>query len=121
MPILIYSKVFWLFVGLLLLPALAATAVESRDFLRIPQGENRVALVIGNNNYLHTHGLQNAVADANAMREELTKLGFDVVYRQDANRKDMNKAIDSFAMKLSANTVGMVFYAGHGIQGTGLV
>ncbi len=104
---------------ILLLSLRMSHALEARDFHRIPSGEGRVALVIGNNHYLHANGLQNAVADAEAMKEKLIGLGFDVVYRQDASRKEMNKAIDSFAMKLSANAVGMVFYAGHGIQVNG--
>ncbi len=108
-------KILWSFVLLLLLVRVSH-ALEARDFHRIPPGEGRVALVIGNNHYVHANGLQNAVADAAAMKEKLAGLGFDVVYRTDASRKEMNKAIDSFAMKLSMNAVGMVFYSGHGIQ-----
>ncbi|MDO8787647.1 MAG: caspase family protein [Sulfuritalea sp.] len=42
----------------------------------IPQGERRVALVIGNNAYRHVKPLDNAVADAKAMAREFRALGF---------------------------------------------
>ncbi len=110
------GRVVLLLTMLLILPMRIAMAMDGRDVPLISHGENRVALVIGNNNYANVTKLQNAVADAKAMRDELKKLGFDVVYRQDANRKEMNKAVDAFTSKIAANTVGMVFYAGHGVQ-----
>ncbi|CAK0771891.1 hypothetical protein CCP3SC5AM1_750014 [Gammaproteobacteria bacterium] len=101
---------------LLMIPVLVAMALDQSSVIRIPPEEKRVALVIGNNNYIHVDKLNNAAADAEAMKNELTSLGFEVVYRQNSNRKDMNKAIDIFIEKLSVNAVGMIFYAGHGVQ-----
>ena len=79
-------------------------------------GDRRVALVIGNNDYQHAKKLDNAVADAQAFRRELEARGFDVVYRENANRRTMNSAMEEFMGKLSTDTVGMIFYSGHGVQ-----
>ena len=79
-------------------------------------GDRRVALVIGNNDYQHAKKLDNAVADAQAFRRELETRGFDVVYRENANRRTMNSAMEEFMGKLSTDTVGMIFYSGHGVQ-----
>ncbi|MBF0165005.1 MAG: caspase family protein [Magnetococcales bacterium] len=105
----------WLFL-LLLVPWSMAMAADERGLGRIPPGERRVALVIGNNDYNYVEKLRNAVADADAMKKELAALGFEVVYRKNANRKEMNKAITEFTGKLTANAVGLMFYAGHGVQ-----
>ncbi|MBF0295215.1 MAG: caspase family protein [Magnetococcales bacterium] len=97
--------------------ALPVWAADTRGFGRaIPAGEKRVALVIGNNEYAHVEKLKNAVADAKAMKQELARLGFDVVFRQNADRNAMNDAVDEFLGKLSTEAVGLVFYAGHGVQ-----
>lgn len=76
----------------------------------------RVALVIGNDDYRHVQKLRNAVADARAMRGALEGLGFDVVYRENAGRRSMHNAIRQFVNKLSTDAVGLLFYAGHGVQ-----
>lgn len=94
---------------LLALPAMALAANEA-------QGERRVALVIGNNDYQFAKKLDNAVADAAAFRKELESRGFQVVYRENANRRTMNNAMEEFMGKLSTDTVGMIFYSGHGVQ-----
>ncbi len=78
--------------------------------------EQRVALVIGNNNYQHTRVLNNAVSDAQAVKKELEELGFQVVYRVNADRRAMNDGIGDFIGKLSSNSIGLIYYSGHGVQ-----
>ncbi|KOR31727.1 hypothetical protein TI05_11760, partial [Achromatium sp. WMS3] len=53
--------------------------------------EHRLALVIGNNDYQDSYmgKLRNAVNDAKAIRTELTKRDFEVLYHPDATRKQM--------------------------------
>jgi len=80
------------------------------------QKEQRVALVIGNNDYQHAKKLDNAVADAQAFRRELEARGFQVVYRENANRRAMNGAMDEFIGKLGTDAIGLVYYSGHGVQ-----
>lgn len=78
--------------------------------------ETRVALVVGNGRYASVPVLRNAVADARAMRDQLTASGFEVVYREDADRRTMNRAVEEFIGKLSTDSVALFYYAGHGVQ-----
>ncbi len=79
-------------------------------------GDRRVALVIGNNDYQYAKKLDNAVADAQAFRRELEARGFQVVYRENANRRAMNGAMEEFVGKLSTDAIGLIYYSGHGVQ-----
>src|SRR5580698_9317378 len=78
--------------------------------------ERRVALIVGNNEYRYVTGLNNAVADARAMKRALEERGFQVVYRENADRRVMFDAIEEFIGKLSTDAVGMVYFSGHGVQ-----
>ena len=80
------------------------------------QKEQRVALVIGNNDYQYAKKLDNAVADAQAFRRELQARGFQVVFRENANRRAMNGAMEEFIGKLGTDAIGLVYYSGHGVQ-----
>lgn len=79
----------------------------------------RVALVLGNSNYASASALPNPVNDADAMRTVLEKCGFKVILQRDLTRKDMTEAIRSFKEKLQKGGVGLLFYAGHGLQAAG--
>ncbi|MBF0286057.1 MAG: SUMF1/EgtB/PvdO family nonheme iron enzyme [Magnetococcales bacterium] len=78
--------------------------------------EKRVALVMGNNAYRNVPALNKAVNDAQAMDRELKALGFEVILKTDASRKDMNRAVGEFLGRLSGGDVAVLFYAGHGVQ-----
>ena len=80
-----------------------------------PAAEQRVALVIGNSDYPSAR-LRNPVNDANAMAAKLRTLGFDVILRTDANQRDMSRAISEFGTKLKLGSVGLFYFAGHGMQ-----
>ncbi len=76
----------------------------------------RYALVIGNSNY--TMGpLRNPVNDANAMSQQLKKMGFEVASYVNLGHEEMKTRIREFGDKITANKgVGLFFYAGHGLQ-----
>ena len=76
----------------------------------------RVALVIGNDAYLHVPALHNAGNDAAAMARELAGLGFEVLSFKDLDRSGMNRAITQFVGRVSEGAVALFFYAGHGVQ-----
>ena len=80
----------------------------------------RVALVIGNSNYIGaTPKLPNPVNDAALMAETLRGLGFDVDVRTDLSRGAMDEAFRAHRDRLSAGgpeAVGLFYYAGHGVQ-----
>jgi uncharacterized caspase-like protein len=83
------------------------------------QQEKRIALVIGNGNYIGSI-LANPENDARAMKNVLIKSGFEVLEYENLKQSQMKKAIDEFGMKLKNYDVGLFFYAGHGIQSKGL-
>ncbi len=86
--------------------ALAATAAAAAD---------RVALLIGNNQYAATP-LRNAVNDAKDLGDALKELGFKVILRENATRKDMIEGIREFGLALEGANTALFFYAGHAMQ-----
>ena len=81
--------------------------------------EQRVALVIGNSNYVNAPDLANPGNDAQSMAQLLNQAGFEVVSATDLTHNDMLKVVQDFSARVAArgqNTVAMVYYAGHGVQ-----
>lgn len=77
---------------------------------------NRIALVIGNSNYQNVTKLKNPKNDANDIEKVLKKLSFDVTKITDANLIEIQQAINAFLKALDEYAVGLLFYAGHGMQ-----
>ncbi len=81
--------------------------------------QKRVALVIGAQTYTVLPPLRNAVNDAKAMATTLQAKGFqvDAIYNP-KTQKDLRDAITRYynAMKDQIDAVGIIFYAGHGMQ-----
>ncbi len=77
----------------------------------------KIALVLGNANY-PSSPLRNPVNDAETMSNELENIGFSVKKYTDCDYKTMKKAITEFSETLGQdkNSVGLFYYAGHGIQ-----
>ena len=78
--------------------------------------ERRLALVFGNADYLNSNPLQNPVNDAKAISQALKDVGFTVLLYLNSDLKTMKKAMDEFGEKLHRYTVGLFYYAGHGMQ-----
>ena len=76
----------------------------------------RVALVIGNDNYLTVSKLKKAGNDANAMARELRNAGFAVQLHQNLNYRATVRAVESFSQGIQGGDEVVVFYAGHGVQ-----
>ncbi len=79
----------------------------------------RYALVIGNSAY-KDKPLKNPANDARDMASTLYGLGFTVQLKVDAGLKDMDEAIREFGNRLKKGGVGVFYYAGHGIQVSGV-
>jgi hypothetical protein len=80
-------------------------------------GDIRLAIVIGNAAYAAPHALVNPVNDAKAMGATLRALGFQVVELTDASRAQMQAAIEQAQATLKGKQgIGMLYYAGHGLQ-----
>jgi len=77
--------------------------------------QKRLALVVGNSSY-ESSPLKNPVNDASDMEKMLKTLGFEVIAKLNANQKQMEDAIRQFQSKLTKDTMGLFFFAGHGMQ-----
>ncbi len=76
----------------------------------------RFALVIGNSRYQEAP-LRNPSNDANAIAEQLRRMGFAVTLKLDAGRREMVETIQSFGNSLAKQKgVGLFYFAGHGAQ-----
>lgn len=95
-----------LLVGGLLLAAAAQVAQAA---------EARHALVIGNSKYAQVP-LSNPANDAAAMAKVLTRAGFTVDLKLDADQRQMDAAIRAFGDRLKGDSVGLFYFAGHGVQ-----
>src|SRR4029453_16239084 len=81
--------------------------------------ESRLALVIGQSAYRSVPALPNPANDARAVTQLLTDSGFEVSTASDLSQGQMREAVSDFAGKVAAkgaDTVALVFYAGHGLQ-----
>ena len=83
--------------------------------------ERRVALIVGNDAYVKISPLHNAGNDARRMAQALKTAGFETTVKIDTKRRALYAAIDDFAAQIasSTETVGLFYYAGHGIQANG--
>ncbi len=77
--------------------------------------EHRVALVIGNADY-RTAPLKNPVNDARAIASALRGLGFEVLTGENLARKAMLQKLREFRDRLGHDSIGLFYYAGHGVQ-----
>jgi len=82
--------------------------------------EKRVALVIGNSKYTTAGALTNPTNDASDMAAALKPLGFEVIEGYDLDKAAFDKKIREFASVLSSAGAGVFFYAGHGLQVSGV-
>ncbi|MBL0708396.1 MAG: caspase family protein [Sulfurimonas sp.] len=105
---------------LLLLVSIVLSANTDRA-LKMMKTEQRVALVIGNNNYNSDRlsKLKNPINDAKAIKSKLQTLGFKVYYGENLTVREMDKKLSKFSKKLRGGGVGLFFFAGHGVESRG--
>jgi uncharacterized caspase-like protein len=87
------------------------------DLIAAP--ERRTALVIGNGTY-ETGPLRNPANDATDMAAVLRRLGFEVILKKNAEQQEMEEAIEEFGNRLKRGGVGLFYFAGHGVQVSGV-
>lgn len=81
----------------------------------------RVALVIGNSAYENASPLDNPQRDAKAIAETFRNIGFEtVIVTSDAKRADLVDALRDFANVAENADWAVVYYAGHGIEVSGI-
>ncbi len=77
--------------------------------------DRRLALVIGNASY-RIGALKNPANDARDMAKALRALGFEVIERQNLTRETFAGAVREFGDRLRGASVGLFYFAGHGLQ-----
>ena len=75
-----------------------------------------VALVVGIAAYLHLHALRNAGNDARDVRDFLLTCTVEVILVLDATHAELARRKEEFLRLLGPGVVGLVFFAGHGVQ-----
>lgn len=102
--------------GLLLLAAVALAPLQSAS------ASDRIALVIGNGGYAHLDRLDHVIGDVSVMADTLRHLNFDVDVRTDLDQRSMQAHLDAFEQRIDlagGDALGLLFYAGHGVQHDG--
>ncbi|RZI42828.1 hypothetical protein EGT07_12650 [Herbaspirillum sp. HC18] len=94
--------------------ALEAFGIE-RDAGPEPESLQRLALVIGNGSYANAP-LGNPANDAQAMRDTLRNLGFEVMHYENLDRARMEEAVGIFSRRLERGGVGLFYFSGHGFR-----
>lgn len=90
-----------------------------------PLGAKRIALVIGNGVYDATKpidsrpNLKNTRSDARLIATTFKKLGFEVILLEDASKQTTLQGLNALRTKGAAASLGVVFYAGHGMEVSG--
>lgn len=82
--------------------------------------DKKVALVIGNANYEAAPKLRNTVNDAADLSQKLRTLGFEVIEGMDLSKRATDQSIQRFSAALENASLGVFFYAGHGLQVDGV-
>jgi caspase domain-containing protein len=81
------------------------------------QAQQRVALLVGNANYLDPSlSLRNPANDARALGDRLETLGFQVTRAIDKTQAEMAAQIARFQTEATGAEIALFFYAGHGVQ-----
>ena len=93
----------------------AALLLALNVSVNVSAAVERHALVIGNANYA-ANPLRNPVNDARDMGARLTELGFQVELLLDADLPTMLSGVIEFGKGLDDNSVGLFYFAGHGMQ-----
>jgi Caspase domain len=83
-----------------------------------PTGQKRLALVMANAAYAK-YPLRNPLNDGRAIKAHLENLGFVVTYGENLPLRSLKTTIETFMTSLGGNTVGLVYYAGHGLMVNG--
>ncbi len=84
-----------------------------------PVQASRLALVIGNNDYIHEPPLNCPVKDAKDMATVLKDLGFTVIDKYNLTQQDFDQAAHSFEDQLHKYNVGLFYFSWHGLQAQG--
>jgi hypothetical protein len=102
----------------------ARSEAERQRLLSIPARETfapgaRIALIIGNSNYIKLPKLSNPANDAKAVYDLLSKMGYTSRLVLDSSEQNTRREIRQFAAESERAEAAIVYYAGHGAQVNG--
>jgi uncharacterized caspase-like protein len=97
-------------------PQSVARPAQSVPTIPVATQPSRIALVIGNSNYVNLPKLSNPANDARSIHDALQQMGFISKLVLDASEQDTRRAIRKFANDSATADIALVFYAGHGAQ-----
>ncbi|XP_047442202.1 MALT paracaspase 2 [Mugil cephalus] len=80
---------------------------------------DKVALLIGNMNYLYHTQLSAPIADVHELANLLRQMDFKVVSLLDLNWQEMHSAVTEFLLLLDKGVYGLLYFAGHGYENYG--
>lgn len=110
-----HCRTFWRYLAYLAvawgLAAVSSAGAQSQT----TGGDRKVALVVGNATY-KMGPLKNPGNDARAVANTLRRLNFEVIERQNVTRETFALSVREFGDKLKGATVGLFYFAGHGLQ-----
>lgn len=91
-------------------------------FVSIPASakSDRLAVVIANGNYTNIGALRNPVSDGRLVAESFRASGFEVLLYEDLGEQQVRNASRDIAKKSGGYDVTLVYYAGHGVQISGI-
>lgn len=80
---------------------------------------DKVALLIGNMNYVYHTQLCAPIADVHELTNLLRQMDFKVVSLLDLNWQEMHSAVTEFLLLLDKGVYGLLYFAGHGYENYG--
>ncbi|KAM6938524.1 LOW QUALITY PROTEIN: MALT paracaspase 2 [Lycodopsis pacificus] len=90
------------------------------SFVVLPStATDKVALLIGNMNYLYHTQLCAPIADVHELTNLLRQMDFKVVSLLDLNWQEMHSAVTEFLLLLDKGVYGLLYFAGHGYENYG--
>ncbi len=104
----------------------SATAQSQAGVFAAPQPQSdafvpvrRRALIVGVDAYENLENLHKARNDALAVSNTLMSIGFDVTTLYDADRRQLNSAVSTFANQIQPGEEVVFYFAGHGVEVAG--
>uniref|UniRef100_A0A7N9AKM9 MALT paracaspase 2 n=1 Tax=Mastacembelus armatus TaxID=205130 RepID=A0A7N9AKM9_9TELE len=97
------------------------SSITDASWVEVDRGlaTDKVALLIGNMNYIYHTQLCAPIADVHELTNLLRQMDFKVVTLLDLNWQEMHSAVTEFLMLLDKGVYGLLYFAGHGYENYG--
>uniref|UniRef100_A0A3B5ASM1 Mucosa-associated lymphoid tissue lymphoma translocation protein 1 homolog n=1 Tax=Stegastes partitus TaxID=144197 RepID=A0A3B5ASM1_9TELE len=97
------------------------SSVTDASWVEVDRGlaTDKVALLIGNMNYVYHTQLCAPISDVHELTNLLRQMDFKVVSLLDLNWQEMHSAVTEFLLLLDKGVYGLLYFAGHGYENYG--